>query len=222
MTVKAIMFGSIGTLVETSNLQRRAFNRAFKDAGLDWNWTIDTYKRLLTTSGGRDRIQNYASRRGIDVDADHLHQCKTEIFDSMMANGDISLRAGVKDVISFAAQNDIQLAFVTSTSKANVDAVFSALGDQLKRSDFAFVGDNTMVSKSKPSPDIYAKALSELGVQAQNCVAVEDTETSMQAALAAGVRCIAFPGEYAIAQDFTDAALVTNNISPEHFRKQES
>jgi beta-phosphoglucomutase-like phosphatase (HAD superfamily) len=34
MTVKAIMFGSIGTLVETSNLQRHAFNRAFKDAGL--------------------------------------------------------------------------------------------------------------------------------------------------------------------------------------------
>jgi hypothetical protein len=141
------MFGSIGTLVEPSNLQRRAFNRAFKNAGLDWNWTIDTYKRLLTTSGGRDRIQNYASRRGIVVDADHFHQCKTEIFDSLMANGDIQLRAGVKDVISFAAQNDIQLAFVTSTPKANVDAVFSALSDQLKRSDFAFVGNNTMVSQ---------------------------------------------------------------------------
>jgi beta-phosphoglucomutase-like phosphatase (HAD superfamily) len=217
MTVKAIMFGSIGTLVETSNLQRRAFNRAFKDAGLSWKWTIDTYKHLLTTSGGRDRIQNYASKRGIDVDANHLHQRKTEIFDSMMANGDISLRAGVKDVISFAAQNDIQLAFVTSTSKANVDAVFSALGDQLKRSDFAFVGNDTMVSQPKPSPDIYAKALWELGIQAQNCVAVEDTETSMQAALAAGIRCIAFLGEFATAQDFTDAALVTNNISPEHF-----
>jgi beta-phosphoglucomutase-like phosphatase (HAD superfamily) len=87
MTVKAIMFGSIGTLVETSNLQRRAFNRAFKDAGLSWNWTINTYKRLLTTSGGRDRIQNYASKRGIDVDANHLHQRKTEIFGAMTESG---------------------------------------------------------------------------------------------------------------------------------------
>jgi HAD superfamily hydrolase (TIGR01509 family) len=218
MIVKAIMFGSIGTLVETSDLQRRAFNRAFKEAGLGWHWTVDTYKRLLTKSGGRDRIQYYAIRRGIDVDADHLHQCKTEIFESMMADGDIPLRPGVKDVVSFAKKNSIKLAFVTSTSEANVDAVFSALGDQLKRNDFAFVGNNTMISQPKPSPDIYAKALSELGVQSQDCVAVEDTEASLQAALAASIRCIAFPGDYATAQDFTDAVLVTNNILPKLFK----
>ncbi|MFT7179418.1 MAG: phosphoglycolate phosphatase-like HAD superfamily hydrolase, partial [Oceanospirillaceae bacterium] len=39
MTTKAILFGSIGTLVETSELQRRAFNQAFSEAGLDWNWS---------------------------------------------------------------------------------------------------------------------------------------------------------------------------------------
>ena len=35
---KAILFGSIGTIVETSELQRKSFNQAFSEAGLDWNW----------------------------------------------------------------------------------------------------------------------------------------------------------------------------------------
>ena len=85
MTVKAIFFGSIGTLVETSDLQRRAFNQAFSEAGLDWNWSAEVYKHLLTKSGGRGRIQDFASQHGMDVDASQLHLRKTEIFDALMA-----------------------------------------------------------------------------------------------------------------------------------------
>ena len=80
MTLKAVFFGSIGTLVETSDLQRRAFNQAFAEAGLDWNWSADVYKDLLTKSGGSSRIQDFATQCGIDVDASQLHLRKTEFF----------------------------------------------------------------------------------------------------------------------------------------------
>ena len=218
MTVRAILFGSIGTLVETSDIQRRAFNRAFAEAGLDWNWSIDTYKLLLKKSGGRNRIQDYAIQQGINVDANILHQRKTEIFDAFMADGNVPLRLGIDNVIQFAKKNNIQLAFVTSTSKANIDAVFSALSSQVTRDDFAFIGNDAMVTKPKPSSDIYTKALSDLGLKTQSCIAVEDTETSMQAALAAGIRCIAFPGAYAATQDFSGALLTTSCLSLDHFR----
>ena len=85
MNHKAILFGSIGTLVETSELQRRSFNQAFSEAELDWNWSPEEYQQLLAKSGGCERIKNYAIQRGDDIDAMHLHRQKTKIFDSLMA-----------------------------------------------------------------------------------------------------------------------------------------
>jgi len=217
MTVKAILFGSIGTLVETSDFQRRAFNQAFAQAGLDWNWDKDTYVRLLTKSGGQERIQSYANARFIDVDAYQLHQHKTTIFDTLMASEQLPLRPGVAGVIDYAKTHDMRLAFVTATSQANIDATFLALGDQINRKDFAFIGDVSMVSSPKPNSDIYEKALAHLNLDAHHCIAIEDTATSMHAALAAGLRCIAFPGVYAKAHDFSDALLITQNLSSDYF-----
>ena len=194
MTVKAILFGSIGTLVETSYFQRRAFNQAFTQAGLDWNWDKETYVRLLKKSGGQQRIQSYANTRSINVDAYQLHQRKTKIFETFMASEHLPLRPGVADIIDYAKKHDMGLAFVTATSRANIDATFLALGDQINRKDFAFIGDVSMVSAPKPNPDIYERALADLNLDAHNCIAIEDTASSMHAALAAGLRCIAFPG----------------------------
>ena len=44
---KSIIFGSIGTLVETSNIQRKSFNKAFKKLSLNWHWSVNEYKKLL-------------------------------------------------------------------------------------------------------------------------------------------------------------------------------
>jgi len=215
MTTKAILFGSIGTLVETSELQRRAFNQTFSEAGLDWNWSEEDYRRLLSKSGGRKRVQDFASQRGIDVDAQQLHHRKTEIFDSLMTKETLMLRPGVASVISYAMDNNLLLAFVTSTSEANIAAVFSTLRDQVKSSDFNFIGNDLMVSDPKPSPAIYQKALSVLNLDAQDCIAIEDTASSMSAALAAGIRCIGFPGAFAVANNFSGALLVTDHLSPD-------
>ena len=69
MNYKAILFGSIGTLIETSELQRNAFNQAFSENGLDWNWNPAQYQDLLKKSGGRQRIEDFAAREGIEVDS---------------------------------------------------------------------------------------------------------------------------------------------------------
>ena len=79
MKYKAILFGSIGTLLETSELQRTAFNQAFSKNGLDWNWNLTQYQDLLKKSGGRERIENFAAQQGIEVDAKKLHNEKTKI-----------------------------------------------------------------------------------------------------------------------------------------------
>ena len=213
MNYKAILFGSIGTLIETSELQRTAFNQAFSENGLDWNWNPAQYQDLLKKSGGRQRIEDFAAQQGVKVDAKKLHDEKTKIFDDLMVSGNVLLRPGVANLIDQALDHGIKLAFVTSTSKDNVDAVFQALKNQLNRSNFSFIGNDKMVSNSKPKPDIYLKALSELNLEAQDCIAIEDTEVSMQSALAASIKCIGFPGAFAKDNDFSSAILVTDNLS---------
>ena len=211
---KAILFGSIGTLVETSELQRRAFNQAFSEAGLDWTWNPDEYKIMLKKSGGRNRINEYATYHGIKVNAHELHLKKTEIFDNMMKEEGISLRPGVANLIGYALNNNVHLAFVTSTSDANIDAIFMALNGQLSRNDFNFIGNDKMVSKPKPDSEIYLKALSNLKLNAKDCLAIEDTEVSMRSAINANIKCIAFPGAMALDNDFSAALHISDDLSP--------
>ena len=66
--MKAIIFGSIGTLVETSDIQRQSFNQAFKEIGLDWYWDKNNYKNLLKKSGGRNRVEYFANINQNTVD----------------------------------------------------------------------------------------------------------------------------------------------------------
>ena len=212
MTKQAILFGSIGTLVETSELQRQAFNQAFEEAGLDWSWGRDYYRALLKNSGGEQRIKDYANAKGKDVDATSLHQRKTEIFDEAMIADGLSLRVGVAGVIENAKDNGIKLAFVTTTSHDNVDAIFEALGNSLGRDDFAFVGDASVTSVGKPSPDIYEAALNFIALDKTACVTIEDTGVSAKGAVAAGFETVGFAGEYADRDDFNAAVRVVDAV----------
>ena len=71
--MKAVFFGSIGSVVETSELQRKSFNDAFAEAGLNWYWDQNSYRQMLTTSGGQKRISDFAAMRNETVDASALH-----------------------------------------------------------------------------------------------------------------------------------------------------
>ncbi|WP_298976221.1 HAD-IA family hydrolase [uncultured Roseobacter sp.] len=215
MPLKAVFFGSIGTLVETSELQRQAFNQAFAEAGLEWDWDLEDYKARLAKSGGRRRIEDYARERDIDVDAERLHARKTEIFDAAITARGLSLRPGVSGVVTAAKEQGIRLGFVTTTSRQNVDAVFAALAGDLSAGDFDFGGDATMVDHSKPAPDIYRHALDVLALAASDCIAIEDTPVSMKAARSAGIDCVAFPGDYADRSDFPADARIMDRLSAE-------
>ncbi len=68
MKYKAILFGSIGTLIESSNIQRNSFNEAFKEAGLDWYWDEQDYKILLKKSGGTKRVEDFAEKIELSTD----------------------------------------------------------------------------------------------------------------------------------------------------------
>ena len=70
---KAIIFGSIGTVLETSDIQRKSFNKAFKKFGLNWYWSKNEYKKLLKVSGGENRLSNYANTKNINPNDNFLY-----------------------------------------------------------------------------------------------------------------------------------------------------
>ena len=201
--MKAILFGSIGTLIETSDLQREAFNEAFKEAGLDWYWDNEDYTKLLKKSGGTKRIEDFAEKNNTNVDAKKIRERKTQIYNDKINSISIPPREGVLDVLEYAHKNNIKTGFVTSTTLDNIDAVFKTLNNQIKKNHFDFIGNNKLIKEAKPAPDIYIKALNSLELNSSECIAIEDTVESALSADRAKIKCIAFPGLFHIDDDFS-------------------
>ena len=196
MTYKSVFFGSIGTIIETSELQRESFNEAFKEAGLDWYWDQEDYKSLLKQSGGTKRIEDFAEKNNTTVQAQKIRERKTEIFNQKLSTAKLMPREGIIDVIEFAKNNQLKLGFVTSTTKDNINSIFLALKNYFTKEDFDFVGNNTMVQNHKPHSDIYIEAIKRLNVEPKECIAIEDSRASALSAHNANVSCIAFPGSF--------------------------
>jgi HAD superfamily hydrolase (TIGR01509 family) len=201
----AILLGSISTVVDTSELQRRAFNEAFSRHDLDWEWDRDRYVAMLTSNGGRDRIAEYARTVGESVDADAIHTTKSSVFQELLASSDATPRPGVAETIRAAHEQGLRVGLVTSTSKENVAALLDAVKGEIGAGEFDVVIDSSRVGTSKPDPAAYTAALDELGLDAARCVAVEDNVGGVQAAVAAGIPCVAFPNANTAGHDFTQA-----------------
>ena len=202
MKYKALLFGSIGTLIESSNIQRNSFNEAFKEAGLEWYWDEQDYKVLLKKSGGTKRVEDFAEKNNTNVNATKIRNRKTEIFSSFIIKNKQKLRPGVYEIMKYAKENNIRLGFSTSTTINNVNAVFETLSGQISKEDFDFIGNKSFVENEKPHPEIYRITLKNLNLKKEECLAIEDTEESSNSAVRAGIKCIAFPGEFHLDDKF--------------------
>ncbi len=211
--MSALLFGSISTLADTSELQRESFNEAFAAHDLDWRWDQDDYREMLRGNGGADRIAGYASERGQDVDAAAVHATKSELFQQKALRGGLTPRPGVVESLRSAQQAGAKVALVTTTSPANIAALLQGV-DGLRPEDFDLVVDNSVVSQSKPDPAAYVYALSTLGEHAADAVAVEDNVGGVESANAAGVTCLAFPNTNTAGHDFSAASRVVDHLDP--------
>jgi HAD superfamily hydrolase (TIGR01509 family) len=208
----ALLLGSISTVADTSELQRQAFNQAFAEHGLDWRWDQDQYQAMLSQSGGQARIAAYAQSLGQSVDAKAVHETKSRIFQQNLTKGGLEPRPGVVDSIKSVKDSGWKVGLVTTTSPANVSALLGALSPHLAASDFDVIVDATSVAPPKPDAAAYVFALQNLGQVPGECVAVEDNAGGFQAAMAAGVPCVAFPNENTTGDDFTGAKRLVDRL----------
>jgi HAD superfamily hydrolase (TIGR01509 family) len=211
--LKALIFDVDGTLADTEDLHRKAFNAAFAQAGLDWYWDVSTYTGLLDICGGKERILHYWKMQEPEVAGGelaqdvvkNLHQLKTRYYEEQISLGRLALRPGVQHLMEQALTSGLQLAIATTTTGSNVACLLQqALGGQW-RSMFAAVCDGDLPLSKKPAPDVYLAALGKLNVSAKECVAFEDSANGLQAAHAAGIATVITPTVYTEKQQFDQA-----------------
>ena len=111
-------------------------------------------------------------------------------------------REGVIEIIKYAKSHNIKIGLASSTTIENIEAVFITLNNVITKSDFDFIGNNTLIEKYKPDPDIYFKAIECLGINSSECIAIEDSVESAKSAIKAKIECVAFPGLFHIDDDF--------------------
>ncbi len=222
--LKALIFDVDGTLAETErDGHRPAFNQAFADAGLDWQWSEERYGELLEVSGGKERILAFVQQsqpnfvlpvQFADLTAfiKHLHATKTTYYKQYAAAGKIPLRPGVERLLNEAREKGVRLAIATTTTPANVQALLeNTLGTQsLDWFDVIAAGD--MVPQKKPAPDIFEYALAHLQLPPENCLGFEDTNNGLRSATQTGLKTVVTVNDYTRQQDFSQAALVISDF----------
>jgi HAD superfamily hydrolase (TIGR01509 family) len=219
--LKALIFDVDGTLADTERDGHRvAFNAAFREAGLAWNWDVPLYGKLLAISGGKERMAHYArevapelaARADFDAFLRKLHTLKTGHYVRLVASGALPLRPGVANLIREARKAGVKLAIASTTSPENVSALLRASLAHDAEKWFEVIGAGDVVAAKKPAPDIYFWVLERLGVPAADCLAVEDSANGVKAARAAGIVPLVTQNDYTRGQDFSGAAAVLSDL----------
>ena len=212
--LEALIFDVDGTLSDTEREGHRvAFNRAFADAGLDWDWGVELYGDLLSVAGGKERLAYYLERyRPHFQPAKPVAEIVADLrYLDILAEHGIPLRPGVERLLTEAREAGLRLAIATTTTPANVTALLeSVLPGKIDWFDVIGAGD--VVPAKKPAPDIYRYVLNELRLNPDQCLAFEDSELGLRSSLGAGLKTIVTVNPYTTGQDFSGAALVIDNL----------
>ncbi|MFC5996287.1 HAD-IA family hydrolase [Pseudonocardia hispaniensis] len=208
--LRAVIFDVDGTLADTErDGHRPAFNEAFRRHGLDISWDVPEYGRLLQITGGRRRIATYLREHGYGPEAEDLamrvHQTKTTLFRERVTSGGFTARPGVPRLVEDLRGAGIRIAVATTGRRSWAEPLVTRLlGADVV--EVLVTGD--AVSRLKPDPAAYRLALQELGLGADEALAVEDSAIGLRSATAAGLATVVVTNAYTADQDFSGAAAV--------------
>jgi HAD superfamily hydrolase (TIGR01509 family) len=220
MTLRALIFDVDGTLADTEEAHRQAFNAAFIELELWWDWSPQLYAQLLKISGGEERIAHYigtlrltpAERARARSLVSLIHGTKTRIYKDLLESFKLPVRPGVAELIGQARAAGVRLAIASTTTSANVEALVSAALGRGAMRWFDTVAAADSVANKKPAPDVYHRALQGLRLAAESCVAFEDSLNGLRAAEAAGLFTVVAPTRWNAAEQFDAAQLRLNTL----------
>ncbi len=218
---EAYLFDVDGTLADTEDGHLVAFNRAFVDAGLSWNWSRELYLELLSVTGGKERMRHYLEIYDPPFEAKttdlldyfaSLHAAKTEHYKKLVADGGVALRPGVERLLNEARQKNIRLAIATTTTIHNVTALLENTLGAASIDWFEIIAAGDVVPKKKPAPDIYDFTMNEMNLEPAQCLAFEDSGNGILSSKAANLKTLITVNPFTTGHDFTEAELIVSDL----------
>ena len=217
--IKGFFFDQDGVIIDTERDGHRvAFNQTFKKFGFEVEWDVETYHHLLQIAGGKERMMHYLHDKGFGKEIPageeeeliaRLHKDKTATFIELIESGSLPLRSGIRRIMNEINEMGLVLGICTTSNEKAAHAVaYKVLKDV--KFDFILAGD--AVGKKKPDPEIYLLALEEAGLEAEECICIEDSHIGVEAAKEAGLHVVATTNAYTEGEDLSRADIVVSAL----------
>ncbi|HVA97182.1 MAG TPA: HAD family phosphatase [Candidatus Acidoferrales bacterium] len=206
--IQAVIFDMDGLIVDTEILESRALEQIVKEFGkkpqLNDNGLIHQIG-----GAGKTYYTNLISKYQLPLDPDTLKAKKRIIFEQLVKNGGLKPFDGFFELLDIIKKSKLKLALASNRYIGHIHLILDEL--RVKEYFDVIVGPSEM-RKHKPHPDIYLHTAKQLGVEPENCLALEDTHTGILSAHTAGMKIIAVPNEYTKEHDFSHADMVVKSL----------
>ncbi|MDQ3005214.1 MAG: HAD-IA family hydrolase [Chloroflexota bacterium] len=204
--VRAVIFDMDGVLVDSESLINGAAVAMFKEKGL----VVQPDDFLPFVGAGEDRyIGGVAEKYGFPLELTVAKKRTYEIYLDLVPSR-LEAFPGVHTLLSSCRAAGLLIAVASSADKIKVNANLQKIGLPVKFWDAVVWGED--VSNKKPAPDIFLLAANKLGANPNECTVVEDAVNAVEAAQAAGMRCIAVAHTFSVDQ-LRAANLIRQKIS---------
>ena len=199
-----VIFDLDGLLVDSEPLQFRAYREAFGAHGVvldieDWpQW------HALEASAKR-----WIEAKALDLDAEQIRADKKIIYEELIRT-ELELKPGAAELVEQLARHYR----LCVASGSRLESISACLQRFALNSYFEALFSATQLARKKPWPDVYLEALAQMQVDAERALAIEDSPTGLQAATAAGLRCVVCPDSFTpkAADAFSGAALLVDSL----------
>ncbi|MHC0037683.1 HAD family hydrolase [Pseudoneobacillus sp. C159] len=210
--MKALIFDFDGTIIDTETLWFKVFKEVLaEDYGIDL--PITEFAKVIGTTD--EVLYSYIeSQQKGSLDRVTLKRKVYERFQTL--KGSLVLRDGVEELIEEAKRLGLKLAIASSSERKWIEDFLVRF--QI-REHFPIIKAKEDVSKVKPDPELYHKAIEELGILPHEAIAVEDSVNGSIAALSAGVSTIVVPNEVTSFLEFDPQALIFNRFAEVNLRE---
>ena len=192
----AVIFDLDGLLADTEIISLKVYQELLEDFGIPF--TEETYSREYSGHREEENVQRFLDTYDLPWNFDQTLEKVYELEAQILAKG-VNLKKGAKNLLAFLQREGIPIALATSSVESRARMILDSNGILSLFDHLVFAKD---VKRSKPYPDIFLKACSDLNVLPENCLVLEDSEAGIEAAYSAGIPVICIPDLTIPAQSF--------------------
>lgn len=189
--IQAILFDMDGVLIDSEEFICQAAITFFKHHGI----TVSPKDFLPFVGAGENRyLGGVAEAYGMHIEDIEAAKLETYHYYDQLVSGKLGALPGVLDFIEKCKAAGLLLAVATSADKTKMEINLREMG--IPSSTFHALVNGKDVEHKKPAPDIYLAAAKALGVSIEGCLVFEDAVNGVQAARAAGAKCVAITSSF--------------------------